>query len=110
MASAPAALVAVPTTFAPWRASSSAMALPMPREAPVTRATWFCRFIGSSSFLTGIWPVSAFDGGEHALQRSLVDEGFAHQRRVDTLGHADQGLARRTFDDLRHAVRGHLLH
>ncbi len=36
---APSALVDVPTTFAPCLPSSSAMARPMPREAPVTTAT-----------------------------------------------------------------------
>ena len=38
MAAAPASLVAVPTTRAPRAASSSAMAAPMPRLAPVTSA------------------------------------------------------------------------
>jgi hypothetical protein len=38
--SAPAAVVAVPTTRKPFCASVVAIARPMPREAPVTRATW----------------------------------------------------------------------
>ena len=37
---APASVVAVPTTFAPLRASASAIARPMPRVAPVTSATF----------------------------------------------------------------------
>ena len=40
MAAAPAAVVAVPTTRKPFCASVVAIARPMPREAPVTRATW----------------------------------------------------------------------
>ena len=39
IACAPAAVVAVPITFAPSAASSSAIAAPMPRLAPVTSAT-----------------------------------------------------------------------
>src|SRR5688500_12389407 len=39
IACAPASVVAVPTTFAPSAASSSAIAAPMPRLAPVTSAT-----------------------------------------------------------------------
>ena len=38
IAAAPASVVEVPTTLAPARASSSAIAFPMPRVAPVTRA------------------------------------------------------------------------
>ena len=38
MASAPAGVVAVPMTLAPAAARDSAIARPMPREAPVTRA------------------------------------------------------------------------
>src|SRR5215471_16811196 len=38
---APSGLVAVPMTRACAAAKASAMALPMPREAPVMRATWF---------------------------------------------------------------------
>src|SRR6202050_2424982 len=41
ISAAPASLVAVPTTRAPAFASASAMARPMPREAPVTRAKSF---------------------------------------------------------------------
>ncbi len=40
MSAAPAAVVAVPSAVAPWRASASRIARPMPREAPVTSATW----------------------------------------------------------------------
>ena len=39
MAAAPLSDVAVPTTKAPCLANSAAIAAPMPREAPVTRAT-----------------------------------------------------------------------
>ena len=41
----PASVVAVPITLSPRCASSSAMAAPMPREAPVTRATWPSNFV-----------------------------------------------------------------
>jgi hypothetical protein len=37
---APSSVVAVPMTFMPRAASACAIAAPMPREAPVTRATW----------------------------------------------------------------------
>ena len=39
-AAAPASVVPVPTTRKPCAASASAIARPMPREAPVTSATW----------------------------------------------------------------------
>ena len=39
MRAAPSAVVAVPMTRAPSAPSRAAMAAPMPREAPVTRAT-----------------------------------------------------------------------
>ena len=42
MRSAPASVVAVPTTFAPAFARAIAIASPMPREAPVTSATCPC--------------------------------------------------------------------
>ncbi|MCY1183899.1 hypothetical protein D9M73_245540 [compost metagenome] len=45
MFAAPEAEVAVPTTMAPMRPSSSAMAWPMPRLAPVTSATLPCRLM-----------------------------------------------------------------
>ena len=48
IASAPAAVVAVPATRAPASASISAMAEPIPRLAPVTMAAWPSR----SSFMT----------------------------------------------------------
>src|SRR6185503_3999940 len=38
IATAPCSLVAVPTTIAPWPANASAIARPMPRDAPVTSA------------------------------------------------------------------------
>src|ERR1700722_10151612 len=46
---APASLVAVPTTRAPARARVSAMARPMPREAPVTRARSFSNMCSSGA-------------------------------------------------------------
>ena len=45
IAAAPFSLVAVPTTVAPCAARFSAIALPMPRVAPVTSAILFSRLI-----------------------------------------------------------------
>src|SRR6185312_6926886 len=47
-AAAPSALVEVPTTLAPAPASARAIALPIPREAPVTSATSFLSIRSSS--------------------------------------------------------------
>ena len=44
---APSSVVAVPITTKPWCASSIAIAAPIPREAPVTKAMW-----GVVSFMT----------------------------------------------------------
>ena len=49
IASAPAGVVAVPTTFAPAAASASAIARPMPRDAPVTSAHCPCSRVTASS-------------------------------------------------------------
>ena len=48
-------------TFMPWRMNASAVALPMPRAAPVIAATWPVRTLGcfamvTSKFVTGASP------------------------------------------------------
>src|SRR5688500_10704229 len=91
---APSSLVDVPTTLAPALRSSSAIASPMPREAPVTRASL---------------PVSisrlAF---ERLFERCAIGGGERLHAGRDALGHARQHLARATFDDVRHAAVDHL--
>src|SRR5512139_3663863 len=95
IACAPASPVAVPTTLAPCFASSSAIARPIPREAPVTSAT-----LPAS--------ISApFHCGERLLERGAVGGREALQLRLDALHQAREHLARAAFDDVRDALRGH---
>src|SRR5690606_327728 len=85
---APASLVAVPTTMAPWAASAWAMACPIPRLAPVTRATFPSRLISSSFGNTGDSVGKTLDTiqimGGHTFGAALVQ--------------ARQYLARTAFD------------
>ena len=74
---------------APPARSSSAIARPMPREAPVTSAT--CRTFPASISV----PLRAMRG--RRPQRARVDAGR------DALGHAGEHLARAAFDDVRDA-------
>src|SRR5579885_975028 len=86
IAAAPASLVAVPITFAPARARVSAIAAPMPRLAPVTRATSPVRIallVGSRiRWMSYVRP-------HHRLRR---DHALAVEReRRRTIQHVAQG-------------------
>src|SRR5690606_6015110 len=101
MPAAPDSEVAVPTTTAPRAASSWAMALPMPRAAPVTSATFPC-----NSFSCMRSPLKKV---KCRLHGSRVGDGQADEILVDALGQAVQHLARTAFDDVGHTLRLHCL-
>ena len=77
IAVAPAAVVAVPTTRKPFCASVVAIARPMPREAPVTRAT--CAAAGGGG---GAHPSSARAAVKDAGSCTATDSEPASIRRV----------------------------
>src|SRR5574340_347749 len=87
IARAPVSLVAVPVTVAPCLPSSSAMAWPMPRLAPVTSA------ICPSSVMLR----SLCEGGQSQLQRFAVVDGQGLLVGVDAFIQACQHLARCAF-------------
>src|SRR5665213_3889602 len=89
MAAAPAALVAVPTTRAPALPRASAMARPMPREAPVTRARSFSSMDSSSA------------AGERSLHACRVLKREARKIRapLDTTVERGQHLAGAAFNE-----------
>ena len=66
MPAAPASVVAVPMTMAPRDASSRAIARPMPREAPVTKAIL--------SFSSMAIPLSGSQRIERGLHRVRVGD------------------------------------
>src|SRR5512138_3793830 len=110
---AAASLTSFRARLAPPRASSSAMARPMPRAAPVTSAVLPLKsYIGHASL----------ERGEGLLERGLVLHVEDLHRLVDALGQPGQHLARSHLDEpgdpepdqLLHALdpphgRGHLL-
>src|SRR5690606_3259423 len=103
IAAAPPSEVAVPTTVAPSAASSSAIAAPIPRLAPVTSATSPCNTLSincSFSLPVGQRGVEILGGAEGAGV-----EGF-----VDALAQAGQDLARAALGDAGGAARGERLH
>src|SRR5258705_4099879 len=95
IALAPSSLVAVPMTLAPRLSSSTAIARPMPREAPVTSAI----FPSSIS--------APLHRGERRFQRSAVRGRNTLQLRIDALDQPREHLARAAFNDVRHALRRH---
>ncbi len=85
--SAPSAVVAVPTTVAPAPPSASAIARPMPREAPVTSARSDSSTPGSSGGGRG--------GGRHGgRERVGILERIAVRAALDAPVQAGQHLAR----------------
>src|SRR5690606_7217109 len=104
---APASLVAVPITVAPWAASAWAMACPIPRLAPVTSATFPSRLISSSFDETGDGVGKAVDAvqimGGHALGAALVQTG-QHLARA-ALDQVGDALGGNVFDTLYPAHR-----
>src|SRR3989338_5941552 len=85
---APASLVAVPITVAPCLPSSSAMAWPMPRLAPVTSA-----ICPSSVMLRSLCKCS-----QSQLQRFAVVDGQSLLVGVNAFVQPGQHFARRAFD------------
>src|SRR6185437_15985719 len=129
MACAPASEVAVPITFAPCAASSSAIAAPMPRVAPVTSAISPCsnpliRYLPKSLWTRIKADQSRFSASIrfHPCRKSLLAinercpqlDGCAERARidgfVDALAQAGQHLAGTAFEDLRGAVLHQRLH
>src|SRR5690606_30429486 len=98
MASAPAPDVAVPTTVAPAAANSRAMARPMPRDAPVTRAILPA---STGSDMSASQSIQRLPQGRRIGDVERID--FA----VDALDQTGQDLARAAFDDVGDAVSLH---
>src|SRR5690606_1502961 len=91
MDSAPACEVAVPTTCAPRPASSRAMALPMPRVAPVTNAV-----LPLSSCCTCL-PLQSF---QSCTQRLRVADRKPDQITINAFDQSGQHLSRSTLDHM----------
>src|SRR5574340_1274324 len=100
MACAPASLVAVPITVAPCLPSSSAMAWPMPRLAPVTSAICPC----------SVMSVSLCECSQSQLQRFAVVDGQGLLVGVDALVQTGQHLARRAFGVVGDALLAEFQH
>src|SRR5690606_38234746 len=106
-ASAPAWLVAVPTTVAPCSASRSAIAAPMPRLAPVTSAISPFRGWVIAADSSGRSVLPSGQGGVELFRRA---ERARLQRTVDALRQAGQDLARAALRDPDGTARGQRLH
>src|SRR5690606_17981135 len=104
MASAPPGVVAVPTTVAPACPNSSAMALPMPRLAPLTRAISFSSDI---LFSNGSEPHLDRQGCRQA-GRVIYRQGL--DRLVDTLVESGQDLAWPHLETMIDSLPTHGLH
>src|SRR5262245_3079224 len=100
IARAPASLVAVPITRAPRLPSSSAIARPMPRDAPVTNASW------SLSMLLLLAQLERRVERFRVLDRDHRQVGSL----LDALVQRGQHLAGPAFDDRRDAAREHRAH
>src|SRR4051794_9934845 len=95
MLAAPSAVVPVPTTVAPSFASACAIALPIPRVAPVTSAT--CAEsdpIALPSSSTGS------NGGERLFETRAIVERKCRHALVDASRETGQDLAGPAFDDM----------
>src|SRR4051794_2774178 len=95
------------TTDAPARASSSAIAFPIPREAPVTRAV----FPSREAKVTAPWPFSLARKASGLGQAlfELVERRDAVDRdgldaAVDPLDQPGEDIARTDLDERLHAV------
>src|SRR5439155_24031737 len=101
IAAAPSSVVAVPATLAPERASASAIALPMPRVAPVTSA-----ICPSSIFppVARACSAAVSRGGNRGSDRLAVVQRQRGQIGHNALAQAGQDLARPALDDVRHAL------
>src|SRR3990172_4634334 len=74
--------VAVSTTCARAAANPSAIARPIPREAPVTRITLSCRSTIRSSYCVPRRPLMVLPGDEDAFQDIEKDRGGEAQERA----------------------------
>ena len=90
---APASLVAVPMTFRPRSARDKAIAAPIPREAPVTKATW-------PSNLISLMLLRIQNKSLDFSQAGQIKQWHALHVGVDALGHACQHLARAALDQI----------
>src|SRR5574340_500797 len=100
IARAPVSLVAVPITVAPCLPSSSAMAWPMPRLAPVTSAICPC----------SVMSVSLCECSQSLFQRFAVVDGQGLLVGVDAFVEPRQHLARRAFGVVGDALFAELQH
>src|SRR5674476_391083 len=99
---APSSVVAVPITLSPRFASASAIAAPMPRDAPVTRAT--CPSNTTSLMRSPRKHVF------YIRQTGWIEQRHAIQFRINAFYQASKHLARAAFDDGRQATRLDGLH
>src|SRR5690606_30713750 len=105
-ARAPSSVVAVPITTAPAAASVLAIAAPMPRDAPVTRATWSRSIPLSNHSLIGRLPVFP----QSFLQYRRRVEAHGPDRRIDTPDETREYLAGTRLDDGRDSLRHEVAH
>src|SRR5512133_297684 len=101
MACAPLSLVAVPITVAPCLPSSSAMAWPMPREAPVTSAICPCSVMS---------PLPLCECSQCGFERFAIVNGQGLLVGVDALVESGQYLARRAFHVVGDTLFAECLH
>src|SRR5512139_4131613 len=101
MACAPLSVVAVPITAAPCLPSSSAMAWPMPREAPVTSAICPCSVMS---------PLPLCECSQCGFQRLAVVDGHCLLVGVDAFVESGQHLARGAFHVMGDALLAEGLH
>src|SRR5580658_1215792 len=92
---APSCVVAVPTTVAPARPSFKAIAAPMPREAPVTRAT--------SDSSIGFSRTASAGSGNGCGQTVRVLQCIAGRGPLDAPVEPRQYLSRSALDEHRGA-------
>src|SRR5438046_9425776 len=98
ISAAPSSVVAVPPTLAPERASASAIALPMPRVAPVTSA------VCPSSIFSPVTPAcsaAVSRGGNGGSDRLAVVQRQRGQVGRDAPGQTGPALARPARADTR---------
>src|SRR3970040_824330 len=101
MACAPLSLVAVPITVAPCFPSSSAIAWPMPREAPVTCGICPCSVMS---------PLPLCECSQYGFQRFAIVDGQGLLVGVDAFVESGQYLARGAFHVVGDALFAEGLH
>ena len=84
---APSSLVAVPITTRPLWASSSAIAAPMPRDAPVTKATWPSNF---DSLMPAAPLQTSLMWGQTGVRLSTLRQSFSPDRPALCPAHTPQ--------------------